>query len=228
MVLALVVIGAIALAWAAGAALLAGARRISFPQAFLLLPIALAHRMGVRSNGNLRGEPPTVYAVLHQSQLDPALMLSLLPPDTLHILDGASSRSAWLDPWRTLARTIPFNPEHVFVSRRLVRHLKGNGRLAVYFPDGIEPDTKPYRLYRAVARIALRAGARVVPISVHGSRNTLFAPARGQRRRLFAKLGVVALEPLPVPDLVALSQRDQPTATAALFERVMQADAQAA
>lgn len=227
MVLALVVIGAVALVWVAGAVLLAATRRISFPQAFLLLPVALAHRLGVRSGNHIHSDPPTLYAVLHQSQLDPALMLSLLPSDTLHILDSVSARSAWLDPWRTLARTIPFNPEHVFVSRRLVRHLKGNGRLAVYLPDGIEPDTKPYRLYRAVARIAQRAGARVVPISVRGSRNTLFAPAKGQRRRLFGKLGVVALEPLLVSELVALSRQDQTTATAALFQRVMEADAPA-
>lgn len=225
MVLALVVIGAIALAWAAGALVLAAVRRISFQQAILLLPIAILHRVGVRSGSHLRSEPPTLYAVLHQSRLDPALMLSLLPSDTLHILDGASAEAAWLDPWRTLARTIAFNPEHVFLSRRLVRHLKGNGRLAVYLPDGIEPDSRPYRLYRAVARIALRAGARVVPVSVRGSRNTLFAPASGQRRRLFGKLGVVALEPLAIPELVARSAQEQASAAAALFGRVMEADA---
>jgi acyl-[acyl-carrier-protein]-phospholipid O-acyltransferase/long-chain-fatty-acid--[acyl-carrier-protein] ligase len=225
MVLALVVIGAIALAWALGAMLLAGLRRISFQQALLLVPVVLAHRLGVRGGANLRGDPPTLYAILHQSRLDPALMLALLPEDTLHILDVASARSAWLEPWRAMARTIPFNPEHVFVSRRLVRHLKGNGRLAVYFPDGIEPDSKPYRLYRAVARIALRAEAKVVPVSVHGSRNTVFASSGGQRRGLFAKLGVVALEPFLIPELVARSGQEQTTATAALFNRVAEADA---
>lgn len=223
MVLALVVIGAIALAWAAGAVLLAGVRRISFQQAFLLVPVVLAHRLSVRGGANLHGDPPTVYAILHQSRLDPALMLTLLPENTLHILDAASTRSAWLDPWRAMARTIPFNPEHVFVSRRLVRHLKGNGRLAVYFPEGIEPDTKPYRLYRAVARIAQRSGARVVPVSVHGSRHTVFAPSGGQRRGLFAKLAVVALEPFLIPELIARSGQEQTTATTALFNRVAEA-----
>ena len=62
-------------------------------------------------------------------------MLALLPENTLHILDDYSANAAWLEPFRSLARTIVFNAEHVFVSRRLVRQLKGNGRLAVYFPD---------------------------------------------------------------------------------------------
>jgi acyl-[acyl-carrier-protein]-phospholipid O-acyltransferase/long-chain-fatty-acid--[acyl-carrier-protein] ligase len=225
MVLPLAVIGAIALAWIAGALLLAATLRISFHQAFLLLPIALLHRLNVRGGRHLRDNPPTVYAILHQSHLDPALMLSVLPADTLHILDRVSANSAWLDLWRGMARTIEFKPEHVFVSRRLVRHLKGNGRLAIYFPDGIEPDTKPYRLYRAVARIAIRAEARVVPVSVHGSRNTLFAPASGQRRSLLKKLSVRALEPFAIPDLVKRSTREQASASAALFDRVMEADA---
>ncbi|MBO6719282.1 MAG: 2-acyl-glycerophospho-ethanolamine acyltransferase [Rhizobiaceae bacterium] len=227
MVLALAVISAVVLAWIAGAIALATGQRISFRQAFLLVPIALAHRLGVRSGGHLHSDPPVVYAILHQSQLDPALMLSLLPADTLHILDEVSARSVWLDPWREIGRTIPFNPEHVFVSRRLVRHLKGNGRLAIYFPDGIEPETKAYRLYRAVARIALRAGACVVPVSVHGSRNTLFAPKRGQRRGPFARLRLKALEPLDIPGLVSRSTREQSSAAAALFDRVMEADAPA-
>ena len=41
-----------------------------------------------------------------------ALMLSLLPEQTLHILDEDSAKAAWLEPWRELARTIAFNAEH--------------------------------------------------------------------------------------------------------------------
>ncbi len=226
MVLALLVIGAIALAWIALGALTAANHKIDFRQGLLLAPIMLTNRLSVRGKANLRSQPPTLYAVLHQSQLDPALMLALLPEDTLHILDDRSATSSWLDPWRSLARTIAFKPEHVFVSRRLVRHLKGNGRLAVYFPDGIEAETKPYRIYRAVARIAQRSGARVVAVSAHGSRHSIFAPPGESGRSLFPKLRVVALEPLTVAELVELSDGKQASAAAALFQRVMEADLQ--
>ena len=102
-------------------------------------------------------------------------MLSLLPENTLHILDDYSSRAMWLEPWRELTRTIAFNAEHVFVSRRLVRTLKGRGRLAVYFPEAVEPDLRSFRLYRAVTRIAMQADARIVPIYIGGARALPFS-----------------------------------------------------
>ncbi len=216
-------------AWAAGAAGLAALRRISFHQAFFFLPLKLAYRIGDRadnrSGGNLRAGPPVIYAILHQSRLDPALMLSLLPEDTLHILDERSARSPFLEPWREMARTIAFNPRHVFVSRRLVRHLKGRGRLAVYMPDGVAPDTRPYRLYRAIAKIAAAADARIVPVSVKGSRNTIFRLRRDVPRQAFGRLTVSALEALTMAELVARSPRDNATMALALYERLAEADA---
>ena len=116
---------------------------IGFRQAFLYVPFKLAYRIGDSGIKDAAQDArrPVIYAIWHQSRLDPALMLSLLPEQTLHILDEESANSIWLEPWRELARTITFNAKHVFVSRRLVRVLKGKGRLAVYLPDNVEPDT---------------------------------------------------------------------------------------
>ncbi len=145
---------------------------LGFRQALLYLPFRIGYRIAAKGIPAARKTPaPVIYVVVHQSRIDPALMLSLLPENTLHILDPVSARAGWLEPWRDLARSIAFNAEHVFVSRRLVRHLKGKGRLAVYIPDAVEPDTKAFRLYRAVARIALQADASIVPIFVGGARH---------------------------------------------------------
>ncbi len=200
------------------------ARGLSYHQASFLLPLKLLHRMQHGARDALRAEPPVIYAVLHQSRLDPALMLASLPDDTLHILDERASRSIWLEPWREMARTIPFNARHVFVSRRLVRHLKGRGRLAVYFPDGIQADTKAYRLYRAVAHIAVAADARIVAISVQGSRRSILS-FRGGGRRLMPKLRINALPALTMKELVQNSTRENATMAGALFDRVAEADA---
>ena len=110
-------------------------------------------------------------------------MLSLLPEQTLHILDEESANSIWLEPWRELARTITFNAKHVFVSRRLVRVLRGKGRLAVYLPDDVEPDTKSFRLFRAIARIAVQADAKIVPVFVSGGRYLPFSLTSCERPR---------------------------------------------
>ena len=129
---------------------------IAFRQALLYAPFKLVwqHRRARHRTG-AHAEAPVIYMVAHQSRLDPALMLALLPEETLHILDEDSARSVWLEPWRELA------PHHCLQCRACLLSAgawcgscKGKGRLAVYFPDAVEPDAKAFRLYRAVAQIA--------------------------------------------------------------------------
>ncbi|MGB3897553.1 MAG: AMP-binding protein [Mesorhizobium sp.] len=199
---------------------------LSLPQAMLYVPFKLAYRIEDEPlKAARKAKAPVIYAITHQSRIDPAAMLSLLPDDTLHILDEASAKSIWLEPWRELARTIAFNAKHVFVSRRLVRVLKGNGRLAVYFPEAVEPDVKAFRLYRAVARIAVQADARIVPIFIGGARSLPFSltPPAKAPRRWFPRLSITALAPRTIAELVAASGEHSTTASGALFDRVAEA-----
>jgi len=226
MTLTLSLLAGIAIAWV----LVATVDRLRFGidagQALLYVPFKLAYRI---SDGRMqvarKAPPPVIYAIVHQSRLEPALMLSLLPTDTLHILDPDSARSAWLEPWRALGRTIAFNAEHIFVSRRLVRVLKGRGRLAVYFPDDPEPDAKALRLYRAVARIAMQADAGIVPIFVGGARHLPFslAPAGGTRRRLFPHLAINVLKPMTVAEMTAAANDPSAPVRKVLFDRISEA-----
>ncbi|RWG85322.1 AMP-binding protein [Mesorhizobium sp.] len=198
---------------------------LRFTQALLYVPFKLAYRIAddrIRIARNAR--TPVIYVVSHQSRIEPALMLSLLPDDTLHILDETSARSPWLEPWRELGRTIPFNAEHVFVSRRLVRVLRGKGRLAVYLPDTVEPDVKSFRLFRAITRIAMQADARIVPIFVAGTRDlpVSLTPADRAPRHWFPRLSLSVLEPMTIAELVARNP-DQASNTNALFDRFAEA-----
>jgi acyl-[acyl-carrier-protein]-phospholipid O-acyltransferase/long-chain-fatty-acid--[acyl-carrier-protein] ligase len=207
--------------WLAAALYLAARLGLSLHQAILYVPLKLAYRIDDRPAATVRkAESPVIYVVLHQSRLDPMLMLSLLPPETLHILDQESARSIWLEPWRELARTIEFNAHHVFVSRRLVRHLRGKGRLAVYMPDDVEPDAKAFRLYRAVARIATQADAKIVPIFVGGSRHSWLSlsPPAVAPRRLLPKLSITALTAATLGELRERPGHPAATASNALFD----------
>ncbi|UDL91461.1 AMP-binding protein [Mesorhizobium sp. PAMC28654] len=198
---------------------------LRFAQAVLYVPFKLAYRIKDDRMRIARSAPaPVIYVIWHQSRIEPALMLSLLPEDTLHILDDASARSPWLEPWRELGRTIAFNAEHVFVSRRLVRVLKGKGRLAVYLPDAVEPDVKSFRLFRAITRIAMQADARIVPIFVGGARYlpVSLTPAAIAPRRWFPRLSISVLEPMTIAELVARNP-DQASNTNALFDRFAEA-----
>ncbi|RFC69102.1 MULTISPECIES: 2-acyl-glycerophospho-ethanolamine acyltransferase [Mesorhizobium] len=179
---------------------------ISFRQAIFYLPLKLFYRVDDSSVRGIRSAPsPVVYVVSHRSRLEPALALSLLPDNTLHILDAHSARSAWLEPYRELARTIAFNTEHLFVNRRLVRHLRGGGRLAVYLPDGIQPNTKEFRLYRAISRIAESGRASIVPLHFEGTRYTTSAFIKPEDKKLFPQIQVIALPAKTILELAALS-----------------------
>ena len=221
MIQTVAVVFGVVLTWLAVALYLVERLGLSLHQAILYVPLKIAYRIDDSLLRPARkAESPIIYVVLHQSRLDPALMLSLLPPETLHILDPESAQSIWLEPWRELARTIEFKAHHVFVSRRLVRHLRGKGRLAVYLPDEVEPDAKAFRLYRAVARIATKSDARIVPIFVGGSRHSWFslsAPAIAPRRFL-SKLAITALTPTTIAELRERPSRPPATASNALFD----------
>ncbi|MGE0501339.1 MAG: AMP-binding protein [Rhizobiaceae bacterium] len=211
--------------WLATAAWVVWRVGTGWRQALLYAPLKLFYRIDDRGARHAReAAGPVIYVVVHQSRLDPALALSLLPEETLHILDERSARAGWLEPWRDLARTIAFNAKHVFVSRRLVRRLKGGGRLAVYIPDGIEPDGKAFRLYRAVARIAATSEALVAPIFIAGGRDLPMgiAEAGDSPRRWFPRLKVVALEPMTLSGLALRAGRPQ-TAANGLFDRIAEA-----
>jgi acyl-[acyl-carrier-protein]-phospholipid O-acyltransferase/long-chain-fatty-acid--[acyl-carrier-protein] ligase len=226
MVLILALLAAIALIWGLTAIVEKFRLGLSLPQAILYAPLKLIYRISDSRIGiATEATAPVIYVVTHQSRLDPALMLSLLPENTLHILDPYSARSPWLEPWRELARTIAFNAEHVFVSRRLVRVLRGKGRLAVYIPAAVEPDTRSFRLYRAVIRIAMQADARIVPIFI-GNANLLPFQIDGKSpspRRLFPRLSMSVLEPMTAEELVARNGSPATRNAHALFDRMAEA-----
>lgn len=225
MMLTLALLAGLVLAWLLIGVIETVRLDLRFTQALLYVPFKLAYRIADNRMRIARSaRTPVIYVISHQSRLEPALMLSLLPDDTLHILDEDSARSPWLEPWRELARTIAFNAEHVFVSRRLVRVLKGKGRLAVYLPDAVEPDIKSFRLFRAITRIAMQADARIVPIFVAGARDlpVSLTPKDKAPRRWFPRLTLSVLEPMTSAELVARNP-DMASNTNALFDRFAEA-----
>ncbi|ODT15208.1 MAG: 2-acyl-glycerophospho-ethanolamine acyltransferase [Mesorhizobium sp. SCN 65-12] len=225
MILTLALVAGLVLAWLLIGVIETVRLGLRFPQALLYVPFKLAYRIADERVRIARdAATPVIYVISHQSRLEPALMLSLLPDDTLHILDESSARAPWLEPWRELGRTIAFNAEHVFVSRRLVRVLKGKGRLAVYLPDAVEPDVKSFRLYRAITRIAMQANASIVPVFVAGARDLPMSltPADKAPRRWFPRLSISVLEPMTITELLARNP-DQTSNTNALFDRFAEA-----
>lgn len=223
MLIGVVVLGLVAGIFVAAALTQMVRLGLSFGQAFLYAPLKFIYRIEDKGLVGARGaNAPVIYVISHQSRLEPALMLSCLPQDTLHILDGASASATWLEPFRALAPTIAFNAKHVFVSRRLVRRLRAGGRMAVYMPEGVEPDQKGFRLYRAVARIAAQSNARIVPIVIGGARQLPVSLVASDKapRRTFPALRMGILEGCSIDELVERAGQNNMTKALALFDRL--------
>lgn len=196
---------------------------IGFRQAIHFAPLKVLYRIDTHRIRRIRaGRGPVIYVICEQSRLDPTVYLALLPDTTLHVLDPASADSWLVQTFRSLARSVVFDKEHMIANRRLVRHLKGNGELAVYLPDNVEPDPAGFRLYRAVALLARKSNAKVVPLHLKNARflPSSFTPASKAPRRLFPALSVHAL---PAATLDALRERaglEFTTRVNALFDRM--------
>ncbi|HMQ58695.1 MAG TPA: AMP-binding protein, partial [Rhizobiaceae bacterium] len=117
--------------------------------------------------------------------------------DTLHVLDPRVKGDWFVETARGLTRSVYFEAEHMISSRRLLKHLKGGGRLAVYLPDIVEPDRQAFRLHRAVAMLARRSGAMLCPVFVYNSRHlsSSFTPAEMAPRKRFPALRVTCEPP---------------------------------
>ncbi len=224
--MAFALIGVMCLAVLAGTLYLLITRKLSFPQAFWYLTLKLIYRIddkSLRRIGDTGG--PLLYVISNQSKFDAALMLTLLPADTLHILDPRSAASRLVTYLRPLARTTVFAPDQILKNRRVFSQLQMGAHIAVYMPAPVEPDARTFRLYRAVARMATAANAKVVAIHAGNTRflPSSFHPKDEMPRNLLPKVKVGAR---PAETIETLQQQAGAAASNpanALFDRVAEA-----
>ncbi len=126
-------------------------------------------------------EAPVVFAANHASHLDTPLLLTALPARFRHrAVVGAAADYFFDRPWKsalwslTLA-AIPI--ERSRVNRRsaeVATELLGEGWNLVLFPEGgRSPDGWAQEFRGGAAYLAVRAGAPVVPVYLHGTRHVL-------------------------------------------------------
>lgn len=170
-------------------------------RALLALTVAPAHRLSVAGTEHLPPTGPAIIAVNHKSDVDP-------------ILAGLAFR-------RALGY---FAKAEIFAHPVLGRAVAGLGAIPVrrgegdrraleaglaclaqggallLFPEGTRyPDDEIHPFQRGIGMLAVRTGAPVVPVALHGSRRI----AKGGRRRL-PKVRLLAGPPV---DLAGLEGR---------------------
>ena len=197
------------------------ALELSLAQALQFAPLKVLYRIDThRMRAKARQPGPVIYAVSEQSALDPAIMMLTLPDDTLHILDPATASNWLVSASRSVTRSVVFDKERMIANRRLLRHLKGKGRLAVYIPETVEPSPRNMRLFKAISLLARKSNARIVPVHMRGGRflPSSFTPEAKAPRQRFPALSVHMLRGGSIGQLQEQGGAARTTGANALFD----------
>ena len=178
MILTGAIVAGLLAAYLAVAGIVASRLAIDFRQALLYAAVQarLADRRPRHPPGLARRRSPVIYVVAHQSKIDPALMLTLLPDNTLHILDDYSANAVWLEPFRNA------RPHHRLQRRACVRVAPAGAPV-----EGQRPARRlfPRRRSSPAPRLSASTGRsprspprptrRIVPIVIGGARHLPFS-----------------------------------------------------
>jgi acyl-[acyl-carrier-protein]-phospholipid O-acyltransferase / long-chain-fatty-acid--[acyl-carrier-protein] ligase len=222
----LLALACILVCWGIAALYLSARLSIGLVRALIYVPFKLSFRIVDDDVAKVRASNgPAMFAISHQSAFDAALMLLLLPHDTLHILDPRAAKHWLVDLLRPLSRSVIFSPEQILGNRRVPSQLKAGGRIAVYLPKEVEPNPKLFRLYRASARMAQAAGAKVSAIHIGNARflRSSYTSQHEAPRHWFPKLIVCARPPASIDSMMAKAGDAASTPANALFDRMAEA-----
>ncbi|QBQ54599.1 AMP-binding protein [Nitrosococcus wardiae] len=147
----------------------------------------------------------------HISFLDPLLLATFLPQDTVFAIPPQLAQNRWLRPWLKLIPTFPLDLMDPSAPQVLLRRLNEH-RQVVLFPEGrISATGSIMKIYQAPGWAAYKSGARVLPVRIEGAEDTPFSCMRG-RRRWFPPITITLLPPqdftLP-PQLPSRERRRQ-------------------
>ena len=152
----------------------------SIRRLFLILATPM-FRFSVEGIENVPSEGPAIVVASHRSWLDPPCVGAAFPrPVRFLILEGVYRRP-WARWFYRRMRSLPVNPSKrtsVVSLRRAFAHLRQGGVVGV-FPEGrVVEDGSDVEFASGAAVLAVRTGAPVIPIVIHGSAN---AWPRGKR-----------------------------------------------
>lgn len=115
----------------------------------------------------LKVEEPCIYIANHTSLLDPFLLYAHLPDNVVFVANtGIAKKYAWAMKGKEVITVDPMNPYSI---RDMIRVVKSGKSIAI-FPEGrITVTNSLMKIYSGVAFIAMRTGAKLLPIAINGA-----------------------------------------------------------
>jgi 1-acyl-sn-glycerol-3-phosphate acyltransferase len=156
-------------------------------------------------------EGPVLYVANHQGALDIPILMGYLPGSPAFVAKRELFRIPFMAYWMRQLECVGVTRER---ARAALDELKAAaervraGRRVVLFPEGTrsrDPEGRMGPFKRGSLKLALEAGATVVPVTVEGSR-FLLAPARPDD--FTGEVRLIVGEPVAVANLDAAGRKD--------------------
>ena len=182
------------------------------------------HGVDLAGLGNLPGPGQrAVVVVNHQSFLDGCFVAAFLPGSPVFAVNIHTARRWWARPLLAVVRNFPVDPANPFSTKTMTRAVQ-SGQTLVIFPEGRLTTTGALmKVYEGAGMIADKAGAVLVPVHIDGLQFSPLTRLAGRApRRLFPRLALTVLPPVPVAVDPAIQGRPRRRAVGLKLQDVME------
>ena len=176
--------------------------------------LKLIYRPQIKGLENMDGPDggPTLVLANHTSFLDVPFLVAFLPGRLTFAIDPKWAEAWWIKPFLRTIKALPVNPAEPLAARSLIESLE-QGETVVIFPEGRITDTgNLMKIYEGPGLIALKSGARIVPVILDGLQYRRFSRLRPRLLRPVRSRVSLTIHPprtLDGRELEGETQRDQ-------------------
>ncbi len=132
----------------------------------------------------------------HTSLLDAVLLTIFLPDRLTYAINTQMAEKWWVKPFGKIVHLFPMDPVNPLSIKSFIKELEQDRR-SVIFPEGrITVTGTLMKIYDGPGLIALKSGAKVLPIRIDGAQRSFFSRLKGiEHRQFFPKIKLTILPP---------------------------------
>lgn len=173
--------------------------------------LARLYRIEVRGREHLHGLGDKVMVISnHTSFLDALLLYLFLPFPLTFAINPRQHERFYVRAFKRWVMLFPVEPTNPLSIRALIHLLDGGGHVVI-FPEGrITVTGALMKIYNGPGLVAIKSGAEVLPVAIHGAQYTPFSRLKGKvRLRWFPRITLTIMAPRTIVPPAELHGRDQ-------------------
>ncbi len=159
--------------------------------------LQLLFRVEVEGMDNYHKAGQRVMIVANHTSFLDAVLLSIFLPDRLtYAINTQMAEKWWVRPFAQIVHLFPMDPANPLSIKSFIKDLEQD-KHSVIFPEGrITVTGTLMKIYDGPGLIALKSGARILPVRIDGAQYSYFSRLKGmERRQWFPKIKLTILAP---------------------------------